>query len=403
MMRRTAGYGLGFAAFFLSIVSVMVGSPGLFYMGTAVIATILAGRLQAWLSVRYLRIERIAPATASAGELVTVEVLVWSEKKIRRPLIFLNDHLPKRMVVSDRSPSLPIAPSFDMPVRSQYQFRPVRRGKFRWSGITAVGSDALGLASFNREYLTEVTELVVVPSPIPVAVDLPTSGGIGISEAGSGQAKGGLEPRGIREYVPGDPLRHVHWRSSARAGTLLVKEFEAGSQAIVGFLLQRKRGTDVGDAGMSSLDLMCGHAAFLSRDFKRIGADTVYPQLEVPRDRTRGSGRNDEIDLLLAGIVAEEPDDIARDLLIASRDPSCGTIFYLFVAVEDPALPSAVATVISNGVAVVVLLYDADAFRGNKGSVRARSAVSTAFIDTLVSAGAKTHMIPVEDEILNHA
>lgn len=30
----------------------------------------------------------------------------------------------------------------------------------------------------------------------------------------------------LRDYRPGDPLRHVHWRSSARAGRLVVKEFE---------------------------------------------------------------------------------------------------------------------------------------------------------------------------------
>jgi uncharacterized protein (DUF58 family) len=32
--------------------------------------------------------------------------------------------------------------------------------------------------------------------------------------------------RGVRDYVPGDPVRRVHWPSTARRGDLVVKEVE---------------------------------------------------------------------------------------------------------------------------------------------------------------------------------
>jgi hypothetical protein len=393
MMRRLAAYGFGFAALFLSLVALLVGAPALFYMGTAVLVTIAVARLQAWLSVRYLRIERIAPSAVHVGELVTVEVVVWSERRIRRPLVTVMDALPRRMGVADLTPSMPIAPAYDLPVRSQYQFRPLRRGRFRWSGSLVQGSDALGMASVVKRYGTEVTELLVKPMPIPIAVELPMTGGLGISEAGSGQSRGGLEPRGIREYTPGDPLRHVHWRSSARAGTLLVKEFEAGSQALVGILMQRTKGTELGQGIMSSLDLMVGHALYMAAEFRQMGAEPVFPQLESPEDRLRGAHRLDQVEEMLAGVVAGGETTLGMELLQAGQSPLGGTTFYVLCILADPSLPSAISQLIHGGRPVTVVVYNPTDFKARSGLAEI-SAADPLYVDALTEVGARVVFAP---------
>ena len=40
------------------------------------------------------------------------------------------------------------------------------------------------------------------------------------------RAGSGTEMFGVREYRPGDSLRRIHWRSSARHGELIVREYE---------------------------------------------------------------------------------------------------------------------------------------------------------------------------------
>ncbi|HYM67516.1 MAG TPA: DUF58 domain-containing protein, partial [Patescibacteria group bacterium] len=43
----------------------------------------------------------------------------------------------------------------------------------------------------------------------------------------------GTELLGVREYVPGDALRRIHWRSSARHARLVVREYEPpGAQSL---------------------------------------------------------------------------------------------------------------------------------------------------------------------------
>jgi uncharacterized protein (DUF58 family) len=393
MIRRLASIGVTTSAMFLAVVAVMLNSPNLFYMGTALICTIAACRLQAWLSVRGLKFERVAPESVSVGEVVTVEITVWSEHRIRRPLITIWDNLPPRLAHSDRSPSFPVAPAFDVGIRTQYSFRPLRRGKYRWSGLNAVGTDALGLVTMSREYKTNVAEFVVLPAPIAVAVDLPVAAGWGISEAESGQSRGaGLEPRGVREYQYGDSLRHVHWRTSARAGQLLVKEFEAGSHASVAFLFQRAEGTEVGEGMETSLELMCGHVAYLSEQLLRLGAKVELPLIQK-QDVQRGD-RLREIYEGLALVQADVSHDLGEDLREAVRELTPGSTVFVMLAIADPSLPKAITSVAGSGVRVVPLVYDAYGFDLGKGKSKIQSAAGSDYADQLRGAGAAPISMP---------
>jgi uncharacterized protein (DUF58 family) len=62
------------------------------------------------------------------------------------------------------------------------------------------------------------TPLAIAPRPTPVAL----SDAIGFDVA--------ADVRSVRSYVPGDPARLVHWRSTARRGEIMVRELEAADQ-----------------------------------------------------------------------------------------------------------------------------------------------------------------------------
>ncbi|RYG81274.1 hypothetical protein EON77_07745, partial [bacterium] len=101
--------------------AILIDAPALFYMSFALIATLIAANVQSTLAIRSLRIERIVPESVTVGESATVELILWSERRIRRPLVTVVDELPARMHARDLGPSLPVAPSFDQPIRTQYR------------------------------------------------------------------------------------------------------------------------------------------------------------------------------------------------------------------------------------------------------------------------------------------
>lgn len=396
---RYAGISLTWAALFLLVMAVLVYSPMLFYMATAIMVTIGAARLQAWLAVRYLRFERYTPPAVRVGEPVTVEIVVWSERELKRPLITVRDHLPSRLVVKNRSHSLPVAPSYDQPIRTRYSFVPTRRGRYRWERLTATGTDALGLVSMSKSYHTDPVELEVYPTPLPVNAEIRPLTGWGASDLDSGRVQGsGMDPKGVREFAFGDPLRYVHWRSSAKRDKIMVKEFETGSGVSLNFVLQRTDRTDFGNEDTSTFEAMCSHALFLASEYGKKGAIVIFPMHESheqaaaqhPEERERA------VRQILTDVEPNALTTLSQDVLSLRNRLREGETLVLFVAVQDETLPQVLSS--WPGVQVVVLVYDpAEYLDQNSPKPIPRAACAPEYIDQLERAGARVIPMPRQE------
>jgi uncharacterized protein (DUF58 family) len=132
---------------------------------------------------------------------------------------------PFRRVALKESPmpAIPANQSVDVPVEIQ----PLRRGVLRFSGVTIARPDPLGL---HRAFITVPLPqtVLILPKRYPLPpIALPgakkyQAGGVALA-SNIGQSE---EFMALRDYRPGDPLRHIHWRSWAKAGRPVVKEFE---------------------------------------------------------------------------------------------------------------------------------------------------------------------------------
>nr|WP_306442136.1 DUF58 domain-containing protein [Nocardioides agariphilus] len=111
-----------------------------------------------------------------------------------------------------------------------FTIRTERRGVIPVGPATTRRGDPLGMLSRDVEW-TDVVEILVRPPMVPL-----DSLGAGLLRDLEGVAidavsQSDLAFHTLREYVPGDDLRHVHWRSSAKvmsstaASRLLVRQY----------------------------------------------------------------------------------------------------------------------------------------------------------------------------------
>ncbi len=100
---------------------------------------------------------------------------------------------------------------------------PLRRGPVGVQGLAIERGDPLGFFRHRRK--GNDSELTLVLPRFKALAERPKARELEASVAAP-RAGTGTEMFGVREYRPGDPLRRIHWRSSARHGELIVREFE---------------------------------------------------------------------------------------------------------------------------------------------------------------------------------
>ncbi|MBI3551410.1 MAG: DUF58 domain-containing protein [Elusimicrobia bacterium] len=104
---------------------------------------------------------------------------------------------------------------------------PSRRGMLRLRSVSLARPDAMGL--FNAISRQEAAQdVVVLPKRYP-APRLELSGNRRYQPGGvslSSRVGDSQEFMALRDYRPGDPLRRIHWKSWAKTGKPVVKEYE---------------------------------------------------------------------------------------------------------------------------------------------------------------------------------
>lgn len=157
-------------------------------------------------------------------------------------------------------------------LRRHYRVRCVARGLHRFGPVELEAGDPFGIAGVSRT-LEARQEVAVLPRVLDVpGFDLLTGAPLVEEIVAHSLAHDPTALRGMRAYQPGDSLRAINWRATARWGTLFTNELDPAALAAVRLLLDVSALHKVWEGiDPDRMELLCVVAASLAAAFAAHG------------------------------------------------------------------------------------------------------------------------------------
>ncbi|GAA3026786.1 DUF58 domain-containing protein [Kitasatospora sp. NPDC006786] len=202
---------------------------------------------------------RLSPRRAVAGQEARVHLRVDNVSRVPTGVLLLEDKVPYVLGPRPRFVLDRVEPRGHREV--SYRVRSDLRGRYPLGPLQLRLSDPFGMCEVTRAF-TASDVLTVVPQ-VQALPSVRLSGEwIGQGESHSRTlALAGDDDVILREYRPGDDLRRVHWRSTARYGELMVRREEQPRQARATVVLDTREIAHRGSGPASSFEWAVGCAA----------------------------------------------------------------------------------------------------------------------------------------------
>ena len=303
----TAGsFAIGFAA-------VNTGNNLLYLLLGAMLGFIA---LSGWLSeqaLRRLEVRRRTPPGITVGRTVRITYHVTNRKR-RLPSLavyLIEEGLPGAAFIARLDGGESIT------VRSENQF--VRRGIYSLEALTLSTAFPFGLFTKERD-IPLPGELVIWPrADRPVPLPEPPGGNSPRYSDVSGVTLGARgEYRGLREYRVGDDPRDIHWRSTARTGKPVLREYDQDSAETIWICLDTR--DEPGDQAEAAVETAASLAGRAFQEGRRFALATPTGHVEAGT----GSGQLERVldvlarvDFQRSGPRLAPPTDPARCVLVS--------------------------------------------------------------------------------------
>ncbi|WP_020673998.1 DUF58 domain-containing protein [Amycolatopsis nigrescens] len=214
------------------------GYPLLRALGGILFAAVLAAVVVTARRVRVVVTRSVYPDRVERGSPALARLRVRNPTGGRQPAFLATDRAGgAAQTVRIR----PLPPATE--ATYHYELATRARGRMTVGPLMLHRVDPFGLA-LNRLPTGETTPLWVYPRQFPAKALMgahPRHHHEGVTTDDA--LRGSMDLRDVREYVPGDEVRHLHWKASARVGRLMVRDLADPQQPRFTVLLDTRPGS----------------------------------------------------------------------------------------------------------------------------------------------------------------
>lgn len=326
------------------------------------------------------------------GEMTGLAIEVWNRTRLPISWLRVDEAVSSDVIVRDRSllpgdlRDLTLRNTWSLGprqlVRRQLEIGGSRRGVFEIGPTAISAGDLFALPAANGIW-PAVDRFIVWPRVVPAAATEHRDRWGGLDRARTGLSEDPSRFVGIRAYAPGDPVRRIHARASARLGQPMTKRFEPSRDRDVLLVVDLEAPTskfgnwDIDDDEAEEALIVIAasivrslgerHAAFglAAAGYSGVASRLAYlPVSHAPGQMERGLD-------LLARLSAEPSAPFERLAALVGRVVSEATSVVVLTARDSPALLRPLRALQRRGLAVRILAAGA---AGPGSAARARSA-----------------------------
>lgn len=292
------------------------------------------------------------PPVVAAGGVARVTLKVRNAAASPSTPLAWNDVIPWREAVAPGELGPIGVGSSTQRVRTlEYDLHPERRGLYAIGPFVVEHEDPFGMA-VSTIALGDPDRLVVIPALVALSEGGPSlADGDGAAQLVQRKVAGNDDDLSTREYRPGDALRRVHWRASARHGELMVRQEEHRSHPDARIIVDtRRRGYPdaTSDTGYSwsaqysseAFEWVMRMTASLGVHLEQSGfrvaiEETARPQIEPMGERWEGRRAEGFLTSLAAVELLDRRED---ELGAVGAGEASGPVFAVLGDVEDATL-----------------------------------------------------------------